>query len=135
MVDRILGSGDKKSAQLVDLICSEETSHVQKGIKWFSYVCNQLEYDVERHFADCVRKHVPGGELLPPFNVWAREQAGMAKELYISVAAPRRQMETEINSNTLRIAKERAQFSKSLQQQVQLLDDVQALSGSPDCAL
>lgn len=72
MVDRILGTGDKRSAQLVDLICSEETDHVKKGIRWFSFVCKALQLDTEQHFAKAVRQYVPGGELLPPFNVWAR---------------------------------------------------------------
>lgn len=122
MVERILGGGDKESAQLVDLICSEETSHVQKGIKWFTFVCNELNYDLENHFKESVKKYVPGGELLPPFNVWAREQAGMSKELYISVSATRKQMETKTSSNVLKIANERENFKKQLQVKVAQLD-------------
>ena len=115
MVDRILGTGDKPSAQLVDLICSEETDHVKKGIRWFSFVCQELQYDTEAHFGQAVRQYVPGGELLPPFNVWAREQAGMSKDLYIGVAATRKQMETRTTAPLLRIASQREAFKHSLQ--------------------
>lgn len=122
MVERILGGGDKESAQLVDLICSEETSHVQKGIKWFSFVCSAKGYNLEEHFRESVKKYVPGGELLPPFNVWAREQAGMTKELYISVSAVRKQMETKTSSNVLKIASERENFKKQLSSKIIQLD-------------
>lgn len=115
MVDRILGTGDKETAQLIDLICSEEVSHVHKGIKWFSFVCNELQVDVEKHFQENVRKYVPGGELLPPFNIWAREQAGMEKKLYIGVSAERKTMETKMNVNTNLIAQKRDKFKSHLE--------------------
>ena len=122
MVDKILGAGDKESAQLIDLICSEEISHVHKGIKWFSVVCNELGVEIEKHFEDNVKKYVPGGELLSPFNVWARQQAGMEKELYIGVSAQRKTMETKSNINTELIATQRGKFKETLQSKLDELD-------------
>ena len=70
---------------------------------------------MEKHFQENVRKYVPGGELLPPFNVWAREQAGMEKKMYIGVSAERKTMETTMNVNTNLIAQKRDTFKSYLE--------------------
>ena len=124
MVEKLVGSGDNDSAMLVDLICSEETTHVEKGVNWFSYLCDKHSFDKELEFKTAIKKYVPGGELLPPFNVWAREQAGMNPEMYMSSAAKRNQMEVQPTNNCVKVSEKRHIYKNStwLKNQLHQLD-------------
>ena len=125
MVEKLVGSGDNDSAMLIDLICSEETTHVEKGVNWFSYLCDKYSFDKELEFKRAVKKYVPGGELLPPFNVWAREQAGMDPAMYMGSAAQRKQMEVVPTHNCIKVSAKRHIYKNSswLHEQLKKLDN------------
>ena len=58
----------------LEVIYNEEISHVQKGDKWFKYICNQRDIDIHETFFEILKKY----RLLNPrdINVEARLKAG-----------------------------------------------------------
>ena len=80
---RFEAQNDKESVQLMDIIYTDEITHVSTGMKWFLYICKQSDpplYCIPT-FHNIVRKHFRG-YLKPPFNTEGRRTAGMTKEWY-----------------------------------------------------
>eukprot|EP00668_Euglena_longa_P041035 GGOE01054000.1.p1 GENE.GGOE01054000.1~~GGOE01054000.1.p1 ORF type:complete len:311 (-),score=85.76 GGOE01054000.1:302-1234(-) len=81
--------GDSCSADLLQVIYQEEITHVKAGCRWFAHICALEGVDVFPTFHELVRCHFRGN-LKPPFNTEAREQAGMVEEYYMPlVHAPK----------------------------------------------
>jgi uncharacterized ferritin-like protein (DUF455 family) len=81
---KMVGFGDMESAKLVDLICTEEISHVRAGVKWFKYYCAEEGLDPVPTFHDKARKYM--GIIPPPFNEEARLAADMSVEWYLPLS-------------------------------------------------
>lgn len=39
-LQRFLAQGDESSAQVLEVIYTDEITHVAAGLKWFTYICN-----------------------------------------------------------------------------------------------
>lgn len=80
LVERFRGSGDHQSAKLIDLICSEEVEHVRIGVRWFDWLCARNSANPLVEFRKITEALKP--PMLPPFNVQARDSAGLPREFY-----------------------------------------------------
>jgi hypothetical protein len=70
----------------MEIIHADEVTHVTAGHRWFMWVCEQQgisreDGSVIRAFREEVRRGWRG-EVKGPFNVEAREKAGMTPEFY-----------------------------------------------------
>jgi uncharacterized ferritin-like protein (DUF455 family) len=81
MIERLIGAGDHESASVLGMIYREEQQHVGAGARWFAYLCGQRGLRPDETFHVLVRKHFRG-LLKPPFNVEARNAAGLNPEFY-----------------------------------------------------
>jgi uncharacterized ferritin-like protein (DUF455 family) len=81
MIERLDAAGDGESAALLQRIYADEIGHVAIGRAWFVALCAERALDPESVFHDRVRRFFTG-ELKPPFNRAAREQAGMPPGWY-----------------------------------------------------
>ncbi|MEZ5921128.1 MAG: ferritin-like domain-containing protein [Parvularculaceae bacterium] len=78
---RLRREGDNASAEILDLIWHEEIPHVQAGTRWFKRVCKAKGLSPEQEFLRLVAERFSGG-LKPPFNIKAREIAGIPASFY-----------------------------------------------------
>ena len=85
MIDRLVSAGDAASADILRVIYEEEIGHVAAGARWFRRVCGKLNADPAVHFQALVSRYFKGN-LKPPFNSRAREQAELPAEYYVPLA-------------------------------------------------
>jgi uncharacterized ferritin-like protein (DUF455 family) len=87
MIERLDRLGDPESAAVLRMIYEDEIGHVATGRRWFEHVCATRGGlpPMETYHA-LVRRHFRG-QLKPPFNARAREQAGFAASFYEPLAA------------------------------------------------
>lgn len=85
MIARLETSQDEASAAILRIIYEEELVHVRAGTVWFTYLCAQKQVDPESSFHSLVRKYFRG-ILKPPFNVPARQLAGLMPNFYEPLA-------------------------------------------------
>jgi uncharacterized ferritin-like protein (DUF455 family) len=72
----------KRLIDMLNIIYDEEIVHVQKGDKWFRYLCNQRDLDVESTYMDILDRYSLTNKHRPHLNVEARKEAGFScKEL------------------------------------------------------
>lgn len=74
--------GDSSSVQILKRIYQDEIGHVAIGQQWFLHLCNEQKVDPRETWRDLVKKHFKG-KLKPPFNVEARQLAGMPQNYYL----------------------------------------------------
>ncbi|WP_417318159.1 ferritin-like domain-containing protein [Emcibacter sp.] len=86
MVKRMENFGDSKSASALKVIYDEEISHVAKGQKWFSWLCEQKGWNGQEKYQELVKKYF-SGKLKPPFNKKARKAAGLLESYYLPLSA------------------------------------------------
>jgi len=67
----------KKLMDALDIIYKEEIVHVQKGDKWFSYLCDIEKLDKDIYF-EILEKYKLLDKHRPHFNVLARKKAGFS---------------------------------------------------------
>jgi len=65
----------------MEIIHADEVTHVTSGHRWFSWICAERGLDPVSTFREEVRKGWRG-DVKGPFNVEAREKAGLAPEFY-----------------------------------------------------
>jgi uncharacterized ferritin-like protein (DUF455 family) len=87
-VAKFIGAGDKPSARLIDQICREEIAHVEKGMKWWKWLCERDGSNPVSCFHLAVKTYMDT-KLPPPFNTEARTRAGMPPEYYLPLALTR----------------------------------------------
>lgn len=80
-VERLTRNGDAATAAIMAEIGAEEVSHVAAGTKWFEYLCGQWGVDPVGAFRELVATRFKG-QIKPPFNVEARDRAGMSRAYY-----------------------------------------------------
>jgi len=74
MMNKLRGSGDHRAVEILEIILSEEISHVKIGTHWFNYLCEQRNQDPLATFKDLLDNYF-AGELRGPFNTEARKLA------------------------------------------------------------
>lgn len=86
MIAKLEKANDLQSARLLSVIYEDEKNHVGAGSKWFHHLCVQQNTDPAETFRMLVDTYFRG-ELKPPFNIDARNQAGMPENFYLPVAS------------------------------------------------
>jgi uncharacterized ferritin-like protein (DUF455 family) len=85
MIDRFHRFGDSESANVLKIIYEEEVSHVAAGTRWFRYLAEQSDKNIETWFQNLVKQYFKG-QLKRPFNHPARSEAGMIPSFYEPLA-------------------------------------------------
>ncbi len=85
-IERFEAAGDKRSAQIMSRIYSDEIGHVRTGFRWFSACCDSNGESLENQWQTLVRTYFRG-PLKSPFNDSARESAGLTRNFYESLAS------------------------------------------------
>lgn len=80
-IERFRRSGDLESVKVLETIHHDEVTHVTSGHRWFTWICQQQGVDPINTFREEVRQGWRGA-IKGPFNVEAREIAGMTKDFY-----------------------------------------------------
>lgn len=70
-----------QAVSALEVIYSEEVSHVAYGSKWFHFLCGRNNEDPKVRFHDLVRTYFHGA-LKPPFNEEKRAEAGIPADFY-----------------------------------------------------
>ena len=80
--DKFIKVHDETSASILDHNFKEEIFHVATGVKWFKYICNERQINCIEQF-HLLSKQYFKGKLKPPFNIEAREAAGLTSDWYM----------------------------------------------------
>ncbi|KAL4062655.1 hypothetical protein V8B97DRAFT_1874662 [Scleroderma yunnanense] len=80
-IERFRRSGDPQSVKVLEVIHHDEVTHVTSGHRWFTWICQQQGVDPVKTFREEVRRGWRG-EIKGPFNIEARETAGMTRDFY-----------------------------------------------------
>lgn len=80
-IARFARAGDEDSVKVLEVIHADEVTHVTAGHRWFTWLCEREGVDPVQTFREEVRKGWRG-DVKGPFNVEARETAGMTREFY-----------------------------------------------------
>ena len=75
MIERLRQSGDEATLRILEIILSEEISHVAIGTRWFAHCCAREGKDPNTTFIRLLQEHNTGA-IRGPFNRPARLQAG-----------------------------------------------------------
>ena len=86
MIRRLERAGDLDSAVILERIYTDEIGHVAVGARWFARLCEQRGLDPSATFQANVRRYFTGA-LKPPFNLAARDEAGLPADFYAPLAA------------------------------------------------
>lgn len=87
MIVKLRGLGDHATADILELILSEEVAHVAAGSHWFRWYCERAGVEPNARFRELLREYATG-VLRKPFNLEARKQAGFdVEELEALLAA------------------------------------------------
>ena len=81
MIKLFEGSGEKKAVEYLNIIYSEEVSHVSYGSKWFNFLCGRNNLDPKLTFHQLVRTYFHT-TLKPPFNEEKRADSGLPPDFY-----------------------------------------------------
>lgn len=81
IIEAFKRSKESKAVQALEVIYSEEVSHVAYGSKWFNFLCGRNNLDPKDIFHKLVRKYFKGA-LRPPFNEEKRADAGIPPDFY-----------------------------------------------------
>ncbi|KAH6902553.1 hypothetical protein BKA70DRAFT_1305935 [Coprinopsis sp. MPI-PUGE-AT-0042] len=86
-IEKFRRAGDKETVDVMEIIHADEVTHVTAGHRWFVWGCQKEEVagggkvDPVQRFRAEVKKGWTG-DIKGPFNVEARERAGLSPEFY-----------------------------------------------------
>jgi uncharacterized ferritin-like protein (DUF455 family) len=75
MIVKLRGLGDHATANILELILSDEVGHVASGSHWFRWYCERAGVEPNVRFRELLREYATG-VLRKPFNMEARKLAG-----------------------------------------------------------
>jgi uncharacterized ferritin-like protein (DUF455 family) len=78
MIERLRASGDRSSAEALEVILAEEVGHVEAGSRWFRWLCEQRGLAPEQTFFDLIRLYLED-EIRCPLHREARRRAGFSE--------------------------------------------------------
>jgi uncharacterized ferritin-like protein (DUF455 family) len=81
MIAKLQSAGDEPSAAILEIIYRDEIGHVRIGRRWFSFACAARGLAPEPAWRDYVATYFKGA-LKPPFNIQARDAAGIPQSWY-----------------------------------------------------
>ncbi len=81
MIKKLGDHGDEKSAKALQRIYDDEIGHVAIGARWFKQICAQDKVESVDSFKQLVRERFQG-QIKPPFNHQARQEAGIERAFY-----------------------------------------------------
>jgi uncharacterized ferritin-like protein (DUF455 family) len=73
--NKLIGAGDHRAGEILDLILEEEIGHVAAGNHWYRYLCQARGLDPIVTYAELIARY-DAPKLRPPFNMAARRRAG-----------------------------------------------------------
>lgn len=80
--EKFVSSADQQSIDILENNYREEIGHVGFGLKWFKYICKMRGVEPIELFHNLSRMYFKG-KLKEPFNVEARNIAGLTEEWYM----------------------------------------------------
>ncbi len=72
---KLVGAGDHRAGEILDVILRDEIGHVACGNRWYRYLCEQRGLDPISTYAELVDRY-DAPRLRAPFNLEARRAAG-----------------------------------------------------------
>ncbi|EIW73964.1 DUF455-domain-containing protein [Coniophora puteana RWD-64-598 SS2] len=105
-IERFRRSGDKESVATLEVIHTDEVTHVTTGHRWFTWICERDGVDPVSTFREEVRCGWRG-DIKGPFNAEARETAGLTREFYEDLHGEMDQLAVQ-NQESQQTAVERA---------------------------
>lgn len=75
MKNKLVGAGDHRAGQILDIILEDEIGHVAAGNRWYRYLCQARGLDPVTTYAELITQY-DAPKLRPPFNMAARRLAG-----------------------------------------------------------
>jgi len=93
-IARFETANDRESVTLLNIILTDEITHVTAGMKWFTFLCERNSIEPMQIFYDTVKTYFRGN-LKPPFNQVARTQAGMTEQWYMPLIDIKRDSKPE----------------------------------------
>ncbi|VFQ84112.1 unnamed protein product [Cuscuta campestris] len=102
LVQKLIGFGDHRTADIVARIAAEEVAHVAVGVSWFSSVCQKMNHPPCNTFKDLLKEY--DVELKGPFNYTARDEAGIPREWYASLSFKKEEDQTPLSQVYDRLA-------------------------------
>ena len=76
---RLLGVGDRRGADILEIILRDEIGHVAVGNRWFRWLCQARGLDAVGHYRELAERY-RAPRLKGPFNLAARRAAGFEDE-------------------------------------------------------
>ncbi|CAH9099192.1 unnamed protein product, partial [Cuscuta epithymum] len=102
LVQKLIGFGDHRTADIVDRIATEEVAHVAVGVYWFLAVCQKMNRPPSTAFKDLLEEY--DVELKGPFNYLARDEAGIPREWYDPLSIKKQEDQTQLSEVYDRLA-------------------------------
>lgn len=84
MIMKLTDVGDHESAAILQIIYDDEIGHVKIGTDWFHYIAKQKNNSPRDFFRTLVTEFFKG-RIKPPFNIPARDLAGLTKDYYMGL--------------------------------------------------
>lgn len=84
---KLVGAGDKRAGQILDVILHDEIGHVLAGNRWYRFLCEQRGLDPITTYAELAAHH-QAPKLRAPFNLEARRAAGFDEAELAALAQP-----------------------------------------------
>ncbi|KZT30075.1 DUF455-domain-containing protein [Neolentinus lepideus HHB14362 ss-1] len=88
-IEKFRRQGDVDSVKVLEVIHTDEVTHVTAGHRWFTWLCAKQGVDPVKAFREDVRRCWTG-DVKGPFNASDREKAGMTKEFYEDLKGERK---------------------------------------------
>jgi uncharacterized ferritin-like protein (DUF455 family) len=85
MIAKLRTVDDEETAAILEIIYGDEIGHVEIGHRWFEFECARLGVEAVTHWRHLVERHFRGA-LKPPFNIEARDAAGLPQDWYLTVS-------------------------------------------------
>jgi uncharacterized ferritin-like protein (DUF455 family) len=73
--NKLIGAGDHRAGEILDIILEDEIGHVAAGNRWYRYLCESRGLDPIATYAELIARY-DAPKLRPPFNMAARRRAG-----------------------------------------------------------
>ena len=84
---KLVGAGDPRGGEILDLILRDEIGHVAVGNRWYRYLCDQRGLDPLATYAELAHRY-EAPKLRGPFNLQARRAAGFDEAELLALQAP-----------------------------------------------
>ena len=84
MIEKLTQVGDHDSAAILQVIYDDEIGHVRIGTHWFHHIAATTDLSPRDYFRTLVTDFFQGN-VKPPFNIPARDLAGLQKNYYMGL--------------------------------------------------